>query len=340
MIPLPEDIALRIEHAEATVLQVADLHDGYATSNAAHLYTEATAFAGPAEMRALWGIKLRVDHRPPRSLALLAAQALASIREPLDYLANALVKSGGGTPASGGGGTSFPILLSRPSAGLGVRGGIDPEALKVLEGMQPYRFAYPERTALANLHGLHNRNKHRALVTSLVNTGIPTTYACVEKSLRYAMLVPSWRGHVDEEWAVDPIFPTPAGEAIVAEAEGLRFGVSLSEARTAWPLTVVQLLDHLLRVVRDIVIPAFRPFFSDPWPEDVFLDAEVADAYHDLRSAIANTNMTVEQTEALCNRLESRGLPQEKVLVMQIGQGLSFDPRLEAAFAVNSPLSL
>src|SRR5680860_58870 len=115
-------------------------------------------------------IRVEVTEQPPPIIPLAFGDCLQQLRSALDYLAGHLVIANGGipsgTPSPGRRPTQFPILYRQSEKGIDVAGGVSPEALAIIEGLQPYhRPAKDGRPVVQDplyiLNDLARRDRHR-----------------------------------------------------------------------------------------------------------------------------------------------------------------------------------
>ena len=115
-------------------------------------------------------IRVNVTEQPPPIIPLVFGDCLQQLRSALDYLAWQLVVANGGipsgTPNAGRPPTQFPILYRENKFGIDVAGGVSPEAIAIIEGLQPYhRPAKDGRPVVQDplyiLNDLARRDRHR-----------------------------------------------------------------------------------------------------------------------------------------------------------------------------------
>lgn len=131
----------------------------------------------------------------PAKLAVVVGDWAHNVRSALDHLAWQLVLANGGTPLAGARGTQFPILV--PSEGdppwnpdarkPAIVGGIDDEALQIVEAVQPNQWPVWFDHPLRALHYLSNTDKHRTLLTQFIRGDDPVVY---------------WEGDREPTWPV------------------------------------------------------------------------------------------------------------------------------------------
>lgn len=114
------------------------------------------------------GVRFDLPMDAPARIALIAGDAVQNLRSALDYLACALVVGNNSKPTEA---TQFPLML-RNIDGKGntipvkIDGEVHPDALAVVEALQPYHAGHPSQAAmvrLGQLKELSNVDKHRHL---------------------------------------------------------------------------------------------------------------------------------------------------------------------------------
>lgn len=223
-----------------------------------------------------WGARLRCLHGAPDEASVLVGDFLHNLRASLDYLARALVMTSGNRPIDGTGGTTFPIREQPKQHGhLRVNGTVAPDVGLVIESFQPYKAAPGaiESHPLAMLHRFSNIDKHRSLHLPLIAAVEPVSMIVAKVDpLPIGIIQATLRTFSDGDWLIVPAAPFPE-TAKVEVVSALRPIISL-EGAYHYPgmgtVSLVDQLDYMLRTVRDAVVPSFREFFLDPWPDEVF----------------------------------------------------------------------
>jgi hypothetical protein len=228
-----------------------------------------------------WGARLHIDGDLPEDVPLIVGDFLHNLRASLDYLARALVLTSGGVPVDGVGGTTFPILKEdKKDKPLTVKGLKSPEIRLAIEAVQPYK--YPECTqswhALRILHELSNADKHRELHIPLVAVAEPATMLIGHLPEEPVGLIQTTgRSFSNGDWLIQAFAPFP--QDVPVDVISTTLVVAGLEDAYKFPdgsvVSLVNQLDFMLRYVRDEVIPGFREYFLEPWPEDVFTSQEV-----------------------------------------------------------------
>jgi hypothetical protein len=104
---------------------------------------------------------------------LVLGDAVHNLRSALDHLAWQLVLANGGSPVDGPGGTQFPIRKP-PASTVTIAGGVDPDALRLIDDIQPYRGGDDGKN-LALINDLDIMDKHHfVIVTAMVAGGWAT----------------------------------------------------------------------------------------------------------------------------------------------------------------------
>lgn len=212
----------------------------------------------------------RAHHDAPTPDALSAplGEFFYNVRCALDYIVYELITLAD-NPVSAR--NAFPIYTTcsryRDEAPRKIKG-VSPETVAVFKQLQPFygpnsnpldpAWRDPEREPLAVLQRLNDRDKHRTL-------------ALIESVGRIEPVFPDGREIVTRPGLVG-FGPLKRGAIIAAFAPGTlepdvkvnlaaTFHVGIYEAGPLRTKDLVQLLDEILRVVRDRVVPAFAPFF-------------------------------------------------------------------------------
>jgi hypothetical protein len=276
MIQLPRDLSSRIEWAEGRLRDLDEAVRAYTATEPVKLEPRPSGHFTEGLER--WNVWVSVTEPPPVELSLLAGDVVQSIRGVLDYLAQALVRTVGGTPVDRAGGTQFPIMTAPPPK---IKGVTNAGILQEVEALQPYSFEDPDRHPLTRLNALNNMNKHQGIAVLASAGAIPAAVAIYGEGLQsMAMVAPYARWFPDGD-RLDPVMGLyPPG---VTPRTAGRFDVVVSLEFDAWfTVSMVDELDYYLRYVRDHVVPRFRSHFSEPWPEDVFAPDDVLDPFASL----------------------------------------------------------
>lgn len=213
MIPLPEDLSVKIARAERHVRELDDACRSFADSGALELVP--VEGEGHVPEFSSWGVKVRQIKPTPTEIPAIFGDAIQCIRSTLEYLARALVESNGGTPMdkAGAAGTTFPVVNTSPPKGLQIGGGVDPGALSLVEDLQPYQGPRSDREGLARLHSLSVADKHRVLQVVTSGTALPSALLLYAGSsvAPYGVVSPLMRWVKGGEWAIMPMIPLPIG---------------------------------------------------------------------------------------------------------------------------------
>ena len=104
----------------------------------------------------------------PIEYPLVLGDAVHDLRSALDHLGRAIVLHECLSPRDGSRGTVFPVRTKRIHDAL-LRPTPSPEALAILDMLQPYHDRHPDRNLLAILTKLDNADKHRQLLIAVVH---------------------------------------------------------------------------------------------------------------------------------------------------------------------------
>jgi hypothetical protein len=216
------------------------------------------------------GYRLYAEIRQPSTgLSVMIGDFLFDLRSALDHLARGLVETEGNTPSDlQSPRTMFPIFDStnKPQK-LGVAGGVDPNALSLIERLQPYMRPDGKYwlSPLWVLNELHNIDKHRTL-------HFPTT-TWTSRHTQVAVVEPGPRRHVSvflgevESGAelshirVFPPAPTPNPKVEVYGQFAVKIFMPPFGPQPSPGLPLLDGLQALLDFVRKDVVPLFDSFF-------------------------------------------------------------------------------
>jgi hypothetical protein len=213
----------------------------------------------------------RAQHDPPAPDALSAplGEFFYNLRCVLDYIVYELITLAGNSVTTR---SAFPVYtdgsLYRKEARSKIEG-VPPTTVAVFERLQPFygpnenpldaRWRNPESEPLAVLHRLNNRDKHRTL-TLIESVGqIEPVFPDGRETFTRPGLVPLGalkRGAVIAAFAPGNLEPD------VKVNLAATFHVGIYESGPLRTKNLVQLLDEILGVVRDRVVPSFAPFFT------------------------------------------------------------------------------
>jgi hypothetical protein len=190
----------------------------------------------------------------PARIPLLIGDVLQNLRSTLDYLVWELVVAAKNHPAKK---HQFPVCLTAnafdDALNRGRLDGIDQVAVDIIKGLQPFHFSDEgvEHSAIAVLDELVNINKHRTILTTILNTTRITNFQIIENAgATYAIGTPS--GENLPRRFVLPIGEEPNTQigAFMQIDEGYAKGEEVSS-----------LVNRLFRVVSQNVLPLFEEFF-------------------------------------------------------------------------------
>lgn len=123
----------------------------------------------PYILRFWWDLPERTAEQTKAvsDLSFIYGDMLSNLRGALDYLVGQLVLQSGNTATDR---TGFPVARSQQAwmtaTGKDVRG-VDPQWVDVIDSLQPYHDAQPERHLLAVLDHVNNISKHRRIPASI-----------------------------------------------------------------------------------------------------------------------------------------------------------------------------
>ena len=215
------------------------------------------------------GVTLVVEvpmlREPPGCLSLILGDALHNLRSALDYLAWQLVLANGRTPTEH---TQFPIYDNRLTKkgkprSVDVDGGIDGQALTLIERLQPYhRVNDPARHPLSILRHLSNVDKHRTLHMTKGATDALTCALSFEDGTRIQAPPFSPRA-TDDDTLIVGVFRWEAGSTLPSnvnvEVSGTNYVILMDGPANRPVLLTVK---ELLKFERHVVLPALTPFLS------------------------------------------------------------------------------
>jgi hypothetical protein len=274
VIELPSDISRKIEWAERLLRELDERVREYAATEPVKLEARASEIV-VGGLRA-WSVWASVSTPPPVALSLLAGDVVQNTRGALDYLARALVRTTGGVPVDGPGGTQFPVMTKVPKKELSLAGCSDNDVLMKVASLQPYLVKEPHRHPLARLNALNNTNKHQSIPVLTGAGGVPAVVAIHDEDERpRGAVVPFARWFFDND-RLDPAMALfrPDETPVVRGS----FDTVVSLEANAWlTVSMVDELDFYLRFVRDEVVPRFQDHFVSPWPSEVFASGPVID---------------------------------------------------------------
>jgi hypothetical protein len=331
-IALPEGVSFKVRRAEQLVRELDAVVTAYTDNAPVELVPgRHPDHTSPNPAEAVWGVLARVNTAPPGQISAIIGDIAHNLSSSLAYLARGLVVSNGGTPVdSGGRNTDFPVLQRDIPENFTVPGGVDNSALEALKELQPGRGGLARRHPLALLRELSNEDKHRSPAIAVTGLAFPAAFRIVDDHADepYGMVSPLLRPLRDQEWAVKPMFPFSLDAHVTVEG--------IVRASVAFPgndvmrVPVVHEMDYLLRYVRGVVIPKFRPYFSHPWP-DLFAPQDVEDPLVGMLGAAINEDQVLDDTRALVGSFPTPpGETHPRLLVMGLAKGLNVDPRLLA----------
>lgn len=321
-IHLPGYVSAKVRRAERHLQDLDDLLYGFAATEP--VLAEAVFEPFP-DGGGTWGAKLRIVGNVPDDVSLLVGDFLHNLRSSLDYLAQALVLTSGNQPKDGVGGTAFPVLKNPKQHGqLTVKGTVTAEIGLAIEAIQPYKAVEGgvEWHPLLLLHELSNTDKHRTLHLPLLATVEPVAMLVGHlEQMPVGMIQTTMKTFADGEWLFPPFAPFPRSTRVEVVAKlspmiALEGAYRFEDGAT---VSLIDQLDFMLRSVRDNVIPSFREFFLDPWPEDMFTSDPVPGPLG-IPARTVDQHMTAvdEMVQILASKYGS-----DRYLVMGVMEGVS-----------------
>jgi hypothetical protein len=190
----------------------------------------------------------------PEPLSLILGDCLANLRSSLDFLVWELVGANGkkATVAN-----AFPVAHTidtyREEINRGRLKNVDPAAIAIIEGVQPYHISPAEETFLAVLNKLTNINKHRRLLLTTLKTIAPIPNMQMVGGQAYAVVdPPTIQGNA--EFGPFEVF----GDEVKVEADLMSY-VAFNEA----PVTgfgVYGMVEAISRFVDTRILGPLEPF--------------------------------------------------------------------------------
>lgn len=212
---------------------------------------------------------IHVSAEPTLDIAVRFGDLVHNLRSALDHLAWQLVVAGGNTPRTEPPATQFPIYTEsitrtgKPRI-INIPPGVSGRMMGTLEGMQPYhRRDNPKLHPLGILQDLSNRDKHRTL--NLTAAKLLDTKCHVINPHTGERYGRQFQTGVIQDQDVIGLFQLPPGITSLPddweiEGEGQSF-VAFKEPGLE-SMAALGVAEDVLKYVRDIVIPAFQPFFN------------------------------------------------------------------------------
>jgi hypothetical protein len=274
VIQRPEGVALKLARADHHLREIGDMVDAYLASNP---YMPESRIATEGNMR-VNRTYLKLAHPISNEVAVIVGDFFHNLRSSLDHLARGLVLTEGNRPRDEQPDpTSFPIRRGERRGGLRISGGAHPDALALVERMQPYHAGnrYKEHP-LFLINDLNNVDKHRSLhlvTAAVVGAEMSMAFKNSGEGIMSGPMEPGplYDGaHIGTFGLVT--ISSETGEVVESSDPGpdvellahLNVCVTLGEVgmppNEAMP--VQDRLYELLRYVREDVVPLFDPFFS------------------------------------------------------------------------------
>ena len=212
------------------------------------------------------GYRLYAKIRPPRiGISVIIGDFLFDLRSALDHLARGLVETEGNVPVdTGTPRTMFPVFDKQPKK-LIVAGGVDPNALAIVERLQPYQRPDWWLSELWILNELHNIDKHRTLhLPTAAWVGRGTQVAVLEPGRRHVAVI---LGRVESGAELGHIPIHHANPSLDPEVEVYgQFTVEVFMPpfgpQASHGLPLLDGLQALFDFVSKDVVPLFDPFFQ------------------------------------------------------------------------------
>jgi|ERR1700728_2087230 hypothetical protein len=179
----------------------------------------------------------------PAKIALVLGDALQCLRSSLDYLVWELVEAAGNTPHRQ---LLFPIAMSEKQyrEDLVKRhrlDGVVPEAIAIIDKLQPYLQPLPKETVLGILDELTNVNKHRRVIF----TGLHATVDPLPP------MFPRFSGVIMREGANGLIIEGTPMQAFLTLQEGLTKNIEVTNC-----------VDTIAKLISQEIVPLFECFFK------------------------------------------------------------------------------
>ena len=179
----------------------------------------------------------------PAKIALILGDALQCLRSSLDYLIWELVEAAGNIPHRQ---LMFPLALSEKQYrdDLFKRrrlDGVAPEAIAIIDQLQPYLQEHPKETVLGILDELTNVNKHRRVIF----TGLHATSEILPAH------IPCLLGVVTQVDANGQIVGEIPMRAVLTLQEGLSKSIEVTNC-----------VDTATKLISQQILPLFEDFFK------------------------------------------------------------------------------
>ena len=328
LIPLPDDLALKLERATQLVSELAILTSEFELSAPTTLVpVRADSAVSDLGNMVAWGVKASVPTTIPGQIRAVAGDAVQNIRASLDYLARALVSASGRTPSdTTGRRTQFPI--SYRQSPVEVHPGVNQEALKIIRALQPGPSGGKTRHPLAMLHELSNADKHRQPLVAAAGTALSTAFLIRTRNRDppYGIVSPLARWLRNGEWAVMPAFPFPDGDEVAIDTT-VRTTLTLAGSGAIMP-PLAEDIGYLLNYVRHDVIPRFEPYFAAPWDSNTFSPLAIDDPIHRAQVSGIDRDQVNAAIDELRNAFPTDAAGERRVIVMGLAEYFNVDPRL------------
>jgi hypothetical protein len=217
-----------------------------------------------SDEQSVYVIREEAPPKPPAAMALIAGDAIHSMRASLDYLAQQLVRMSGNEPIEGPRGTQFPIHEVQRK--VRISGGVSAEILRTVEKLQPYQRGdkYGE-DPLFILTWLSNLDKHRLLNMVRFEAGYDIEALEIgERQVSIPRLHRAW-GVIEDGKEVARIPAERMEPEEDVRAMGSYYGIVAFErygpGSPQLPASQTLLLIH--RHLHEAVFPAFFQFLAD-----------------------------------------------------------------------------
>jgi hypothetical protein len=179
----------------------------------------------------------------PAKIALVLGDALQCLRSSLDYLVWELVEAAGNTPHRQ---LQFPLALTEKQYrdDLVKRrrlDGVVPEAIAIIDQLQPYHQEHPKETVLGILDELTNVNKHRRVIF----TGLHATPEPLPTH------IPCLTGVVTQVDANGIVIGETSMQAVLTLQEGLSRSIEVTNC-----------VDTAAKLISQEILPLFEDFFK------------------------------------------------------------------------------
>jgi hypothetical protein len=189
----------------------------------------------------------------PQHFPLIVGDCLGNLRSTLDYLVWELVLAEGKKPTIR---NQFPIAHTPEAFKDEIRGdrlkGVHPDAVAIIDSLQPYHLAVPDESQLSILNKLVNINKHRRILLTCLKTIQPIPMIEIEGQAFAQVNPPTFQGNA--EFGPFEVF----GDQVKVQTDYIAY-VAFNEA-PAEGFSVSGMMQAIGDCLNDIVFPKFERF--------------------------------------------------------------------------------